>query len=138
MAFATLSTFALSSHATIIVDDTWADGNRTSSGPDGGGIDSPWYSSTGSLLVAAPGSMTLSPSSSLTTWTYFAPSGSPIQLSVGDTLQVTLSFTITGPGAQNASRALRFGLFDYNTGTRRITDGGLSFRNRSQRIIPKT
>ncbi len=50
LALTTLSTFALSSHATIIVNDTWADGDRTSSGPDGGGIDSQWFSFSRSII----------------------------------------------------------------------------------------
>ncbi len=61
---------------------------------------------------------------SLTFWTYFQPSGAPISLAIGESMQVTMSLNFTGVGAQNTSRAFNFGLFDYTGGTRRVTDGG--------------
>ena len=101
---------AATAQTTILVNDTWADGDRTSSGTDGTGIDSAWYSSTGTSLTATTGSMTatVASASSLTFWTYFTASGSPVQLAVGDTLQVTMAYNVTGPGAQNTSRAFNF------------------------------
>jgi hypothetical protein len=116
---------ALPVQATVILDDTWADGERASTGPDGSGIDSAWYSSTGASLNTTPGSMSASigSGSSLTFWTYFQPSGAPIALAIGETLQVTISLNFTNIGAQNTSRAFNFGLFDYTSGTRRVSDG---------------
>jgi len=114
--------------AAIILHDTWADGDRTSSGADGSGIDSPWYSSTGTSLNVSPGTMSASiaASSSLTFWTYFEPAGTPVALAnIGDSLKVTLQFNVAGVAAQNTSRAFNFGLFDYDpNGTRRTSDGG--------------
>jgi hypothetical protein len=98
--------FTLSSQATIIVNDTWADGNRTSTGPDGSGYDTAWFAaSTSSLTVPAPGTLRGTPVTSATWLTYFAPAGSPITLaSAGDQLIVTWVFTPTTVNANNTSQ----------------------------------
>jgi hypothetical protein len=108
--------FAISSYATdtILVNDTWADGDRTSSGPDGSGIDSTWYSSSGAALTASTGSMLATiPSGSLLFLTYFAPDATPVTLaSTGDELKITWTFTPLGLNANNTSQNFVLGTVD--------------------------
>lgn len=116
--------FALPSHATInILDDTWADGNRSNTSLP---TNAAWYASSGSSLTATTGSMTgiTGGGSSRTWWTYFTTNSlSPVQLDVGDTLKVTLVFTPNGVNTNNATHRLPIGLFDFSGGTRRTSDG---------------
>jgi hypothetical protein len=121
LAIAAVSGFALSSHATdtVIVNDTWADGDRTSSGPDGGGIDTPWYSSSAAALtVPAPGTMRAAvPATSLSETTYFA---SQTLANTGDELMLTWTFSPTTIAA-NTSQA--FNLAVVNGATHLSADG---------------
>ena len=125
----TVGVFALSSQANTIVNDTWADGNRTSSGPDGGGIDSPWFASTGTSLTAVPGTMSATiGAGSLTYLTYYAPQGSPLTLaSAGDNLLITWVFTPRNVDVSNTSQG--FNLAVALTPTQAIADG--SFANQA-------
>jgi pectate lyase len=101
----------------ILVNDTWADGDRTSSGPDGSGIDSPWYATSGTSLTATTGKMTSTEgTSSLTFLTYFAPDSNPVTLSgAGDELKITWTFTPTGVNANNTSQTFNFATVDTPT-----------------------
>ena len=101
----------------ILVDDTWADGDRTSSGPDGSGIDSPWYFSTDTAAGVIPGHMfATNGASSLTFLTYFAPDSNPVTLSgAGDTLKITWIFTPNGVNSSNTSQAFNFAVVDTPT-----------------------
>jgi len=105
---------AISLHATdtIYAYDTWADGNRTSGTPGGGG-DTPWYASTGTALS---GSMVATlPTGSLTFLTYFAADGSPITLAPGGEIKVTWTFTPFGVNANNTSQNFALGVVDTPT-----------------------
>jgi hypothetical protein len=112
-ALITLSGLALSSYAqTIIVNDTWADVNRTSSGPDGSGIDSRWFSSSGaSSTVPAAGDLrnVIGAGSQFNT-TYFPSAISPYSpakvtlANPGDSLRVTWQFAMTGVNLINANQ----------------------------------
>jgi pectate lyase len=101
----------------ILVDDTWADGDRTNSGPDGTGIDSPWYFSTNTAVGVIPGHMYVTNlSGSLTFLTYFAPDSNPVTLSgPGDTLKITWTFSPNGVNASNTSQAFNFAVVDTPT-----------------------
>ena len=121
LALAIACGFTLSSRATdtVIVNDTWADGNRTSSGPDGGGIDTPWFGSAAAdLTVPAPGDLRAAvPATSLSETTYFA---SQTLANTGDELMFTWVFapsTLT----QNTSQA--FNLAIVNGATHLSADG---------------
>jgi pectate lyase len=121
---ALLSFAALSASAGVLLDDTWADGNRTGTALP---TDSAWYASSAASLTAAPGAMTglTGGGSSRSWWTHFTTDpAAPVSLAVGDTLKVTLAFTPTGVNTGNSGRSLRIGLYDYSAGTRRTTDGG--------------
>jgi pectate lyase len=102
--------------AAVLLDDTWADGNRTTQNLP---TDSAWYCSSSSALVATTGSMTLTmPSSAIMALTYFTSDASaPVQLNVGDTLTATISFSFNGLAAANTSGAFRIGLFDFADST---------------------
>lgn len=121
LALATVCGFALSGHATdtVIVNDTWADGDRTSSGPDGGGIDTPWYSSSAAALtVPAAGTMRAAvPATSLSETTYFA---SQTLANTGDELMFTWMFT---PSTITANTSQAFNLAVVNGATHLSADG---------------
>ncbi|MGA2242985.1 MAG: immunoglobulin domain-containing protein [Verrucomicrobiota bacterium] len=101
----------------IFVDDTWADGERFSSGPDGSGIDSPWYTTTNTSLGVISGHMyATNNGSSLTFLTYFAPDSAPVTLSgAGDTLKITWTFTPITVSPSNTSQAFNFAVVDTPT-----------------------
>jgi hypothetical protein len=122
LALAAVCGFALSCYAqtdTIIVNDTWADGNRTSSGPDGGGIDAPWYSSSGAALtVPAAGTMRAAvPAGSLSETTYYA---SQTLANTGDALKYTWVFT---PSTLTQNGSQGFNLAVVNGATHLAADG---------------
>jgi hypothetical protein len=78
---------------------------------------SPWFSGTQTAVagtVNGAGTKTnlvaTIPSGSLTYWTYFAPSNSPVTLSPGATLRFSMDFNVTGSVVQNNGRGLRIGL----------------------------
>jgi hypothetical protein len=120
LALVTLCGMALTAYAqtdTIIVNDTWADVNRTSVGPDGTGIDSAWWASTtGQNTVPAAGDMRwVIPAGSLFNTTYFPAATSPfgpagVTLSAGQTLAVSWTFSLTGVSANNANQNFLVGV----------------------------
>jgi pectate lyase len=102
--------------ANTLLDDTWTDGNRISQNLP---TDSAWFTSTGSALTATTGSMSLAMgSSAIMALTYFTSNtASPVQLTLGDTLTVTLKFIFTNLAAGNTSGGFRVGLFDFADST---------------------
>jgi len=111
---------------------------------------SPWYTGTKALVVGVSNGVTtnlvatVTAGSSLTWWTYFAPVGvsnnasafsktnttsMPVQLSPGQTIQVSVNFTVLSSGAQNSSRHLRFGLL--YSGTNANATGSGNAKNTS-------
>ena len=111
--------FATSSYATdtILVNDIWADGNRTSTSPGG---DSAWFSSVGAdLTVPAAGDMRAAvPANSLSETTYFT---SKTLANTGDELKFTWTFTPNGTLTANTSQA--FNLAVVNGATHLSADG---------------
>lgn len=108
--------------AAILLDDTFADGTRTNQNLPN---DSAWFTTSAANMRAFTNVLSVTNlSTSSSWWTYFTTPGSPVSLGVGDTLQVTLAFTVSGVGAQNTSKNLRFGLYN-STGVRPTTDGSL-------------
>lgn len=109
--------------ATVLVDDTWADGTRTNTNLP---HESAWHASTASSLTAATNVMigAIPATSSRTWWTYFtANAATPAALSTGETLRVTLEFAPSGVAPLNANTSLRFGVFDSRAGSRTLADG---------------
>ncbi len=112
IAFALILTAASPSHATILVDDTFADGTRTNQNLP---TDAAWFASSGPSLTATTGAMTLATgSSAILGVSYFtANAGSPASLGVGDTLLATITFTFNGVAPSNSSQGFRLGVFDF-------------------------
>ena len=123
LVFAAVLAVALSARGQVLLNDTWADGTRNNQNLP---TESAWFSSdsAGTSLTAAVGSMTGAiPSGSVLWLTYYTAAGSPATLGLGQTLTTTIVFTPTGVGAENTSRGLRIGLYDFSGGTRVAADG---------------
>jgi hypothetical protein len=131
-ALAAALAWTASTHAAILVNDTWQDGTRTDPasptyaenngliGTDAdadGDIESVWYSSPSASLTASAGSpggqllmdntaggTTTTGSSSYTT--YFTAEATPVTLSQGEKLRVTWKFTPTTLGT-DTGRGMR-------------------------------
>jgi len=104
--------YVTSAHATVILDDTFADGTRNNQNLP---TDSAWYVSSASSWTTTPGSMSLAMGSgAILGITYFgANSSSPVQLNVGDTLTVSIKFTFNGVAALNTSQNFKIGIYDF-------------------------
>ena len=111
---ATVLSFAAAAqiHATVLLDDTFADGTRNNTSLP---TDAAWYASNGGALTAVPGAMTLSMgTSAILGVSYFTTNASsPASLNVGDTLLATITFTFNGVAPLNSSQGFRIGLFDF-------------------------
>jgi pectate lyase len=109
---------ATPSRAVVILDDTWADGNRSNTSLP---TNAAWYSSNGSALTATTGSMTLAlGSSAILAVSYFTTNAvTPVQLTVGDTLLMTITLTFNGVAAENSSQGFRLGV--YHFGSNRVS-----------------
>jgi hypothetical protein len=113
----------------ILLNDTWADGDRTNTNlPTDSATWIGQSSGNGSNSVT-PGALNfVVPTNSLKVWDYFtsdqtapngsAPHNSVTHLSVGDTLTATMTFTLTGTTAASTSKGFRFGLFFDQTDVR--------------------
>src|ERR1051325_4934586 len=109
--FALVCLCASSLRADILLDDTWADGTRTDQNLP---AESAWFITSAANMRAFTNYLSVTNlSASSEWWTYFTPSGTPVSLDIGDTLTVTLSFIPVGVAAQNSSKNLRFGLFNF-------------------------
>ncbi len=111
---AAMVSLAIPSHAVVILDDTWADGNRNNTSLP---TNAAWYASSGSALTATTGSMTLTlGSSAILAVSYFTTNAaSPVQLTVGDTLLTTITFTFNGVAAENTSEGFRLGIYEFGS-----------------------
>ena len=112
----------------IIMNDSFADGERLTLAPP---ASATWLKAQSSTVA------TVAPGSARFTWNttsadmisgYFTSAGSPVTLGVGDTLNVSVTFSFTGlnPAAIAApSPGLRFGILD-SKGSRPADNGGTS------------
>jgi pectate lyase len=112
----------------VLLDDTWADNTRNNQNLP---TDSAWFASTGSALTAANNAMTLSlGSSAVLGVTYFTASAtSPVQLQIGETLQVSATMSFNGLTTPNNSEGFRVGIFNFADSTlspKRVTADGMS------------
>jgi hypothetical protein len=107
---------AVSSGATTLLEDTFADGTRNNQNLP---TDAAWYVSSSSSWTTTVGSMSVAMgSAAILGVSYFgANSSSPISLAVGDQLTATIKFTFTGVTAGNTSGGFRIGLFDFADST---------------------
>jgi pectate lyase len=118
------SSFLFSARGNVVLDDTFADGKRNVQSLP---TESAWYASSASALTAAPGAMTLTlGSSAVLGVTYFTPNAtSPVSLSVGDTLSVTITYTFSSVAPQNSSQGFRLAACNFGT-NRAAADFGSS------------
>lgn len=126
--------FSLPGTAAVLVDDSWADGDRTDMNlPE----ESAWFANNAAgspTLSAAAGSLTgyvrmFETNTSSRLWiTHFTPAGSPVVLTPGETLKVTLLFQANGIATAPATgRGLRIGLFNFSEpGAARVSGDGFS------------
>lgn len=116
--------------ATVIVNDTWADGSRLEQNLP---TESRWFAANrASNFLASAGSLKFytDPTGSRAGLTYFTDTpSSPLTIADGYMLVTTLQFTGTGTAVSNANRSMRFGVFDFSGGTRLTADGTSSSMN---------
>src|SRR5437899_3114902 len=103
VAIACLLATSLPARATMLLDDTWADGTRTNQNLP---TESAWFSSSGTAVVAATNSMALTlANNAILGITYFSTNDtSPIRLSVGDTLTAAFKLTFNSVAPPNGSQ----------------------------------
>jgi pectate lyase len=112
--------------ATVLLDDTFADGTRSNQNLP---TDSAWFFSTAADVTTTAGSMSIAmPSGSFMGITYFGTnSSSPVQLGIGDMLTASITFTLNNVAPLNTSQNFRLGLFDFADSTlspKRVTADG--------------
>lgn len=107
--------------ATVLLDDTWADGTRTNTALP---TESAVFASAAGSATTSVGSLSYAQgTSSQRLATYFAPDGSPIQLAVGDVLKATIEFAPKTMLYDVTSRNFRVGLFHDLTNNQISADG---------------
>jgi len=128
---------ALSSHATILVSNTWNTGVRTypasptysEMGVDSNtslDLESAWYTGGSGGFAPSAGHlvMTNGPSGSSSWTTYFTDEANPVTLAnPGDLLRVRWVFTPTGVNAGNTSQNFRLAVVDTPSAARLAADG---------------
>ncbi len=100
--------------ATVLLDDTFADGKRNIQNLP---TESAWYASSGASLTAATNAMTMVlGTGAILGVTYFTPNASsPVSLNIGDTLLTTITFTFNGVAPLNSSQGFRLGVCSFGT-----------------------
>jgi hypothetical protein len=107
--------------ATILLNDTWADGSRTETSLPN---ESAVYASAAGSVAMASGSLSYTQSaSSQRLATYFTPNGAPVQLAVGDYLKASVQYVPKGALYNTTSRNFRVGLFHDPTNAQISADG---------------
>ena len=114
---ALLCAFSATAFSSTVIDDTFADGNRTGQTPP---ASIAWYVNTGSTLTttASVSGLQLNNAASRLVVGYFTAAGSPTSLTTGQTL--TLEFFFTSDVAP-ASVSNGFNLALFNSGGTRLT-----------------
>ena len=114
-----LLTTQIPTHATVILDDTFANGTRNVQNLP---TSSAWFASSGASVTAAPGAMSIAMGgTAILAVTYFAPANAPVSLGVGDTLLATINFTFNNVDTANSGSGFRFAVCDFGT-TRSTAD----------------
>jgi pectate lyase/pectin methylesterase-like acyl-CoA thioesterase len=126
---ATLSvTLAAGAAGMVVMNDSFADGERLTLAPPNSGAWLKAQSSTAATVAAGSARFTWNTTSADMISGYFTNAGSPVTLGVGDTLNVSATFSFTGlnPAAIAApSPGLRFGILD-SKASRPADNGGTS------------
>jgi hypothetical protein len=131
---AALAALSLPSAAQVFLDDDFDDGDRTDTTlPE----ESAWFANSVAgtpTLSASVGALTgnvrmFETNVASRLWiTHFTEAGSPVELGLGDTLKVSLTFTATNvTTSSTTSRGLRIGLFNFSEpGAARVSADGFS------------
>lgn len=131
---------ALSARATILVQDQWADNDRTDPaspqyaendgvnpivGDADGELESAWFVGGSGTLGTQTGTLLMSNATTSATYTtYFTPEATPVTLaSAGDTLKITWAFTPRGVNTSNTSQGLPFAVVNSPSASRLTVDG---------------
>ena len=123
---ATLS--VTSAAALVLMNDSFADGERATLAPPNSATWLKAQSSTTATVAPGSAQFTWNTTSADMISGYFTNAGLPVTLGVGDTLNVKVTFSFTGlnPGSIAApSPGLRFGILD-SKGSRAADNGGTS------------
>jgi pectin methylesterase-like acyl-CoA thioesterase len=107
--------------ASTIIDDQFADGSSTNQNLPGNSL-AIYKSRSGTVRTDAVGSVEYDLTGTTSAdayYAYFTPSGSPVNLSVGDSITFAGTFTLTG--FVGTGQDVRFGLFNSN-GSRQTAD----------------
>jgi len=111
---------AFAGNVTVVVDDKFSDGDRTSQTPSPGTppcSSIPWHvSAPGSAKTDASGITFNTSNGSVLMWGFFAPPGTPVSLQVGESLKFSFSYTYAVPAGGFVD--FRFGLFQFGSGVR--------------------
>lgn len=99
----------LQAYPIVLLDDTWADGDRTETNLPGESATYVHLATGGAINVTTGNLAITQPGSSQRLWTYFTASG-PVSLNVGETLIATIRFVPVGIYA-TTSRNFRFGVY---------------------------
>ncbi|HEY1661029.1 MAG TPA: immunoglobulin domain-containing protein [Verrucomicrobiae bacterium] len=104
----------LPAYATVLLDDTWADGTRNNENLP---TDAAWYFSSASAVATTTGAMTMTVGGSAVLGvSYFTTNASSqVTLNVGDTLLTTATFTFNGLATGSSSGGFRFAVCDFGT-----------------------
>ncbi|MGB7746142.1 MAG: immunoglobulin domain-containing protein [Verrucomicrobiia bacterium] len=107
---------AVPGHATVLLDDTFADGKRNIQNLP---TESAWYVSSSSAWTTSVNAMSVAMSSTaILGVTYFGTNSStPVRLQVGDTLTVTIWFNFNGVAPLNSSTDFKIGVYDFADST---------------------
>ena len=126
--------FVSTGRSAVLLDDDWDDGDRTDTNlPE----ESAWYANNAAgspTLSAEPGTLIgnvlmFGTNTSSRQWmTHFTPTGTPVELGLGDTLRITLTFMASNvTTSPTTTRGLRIGLFNFSEpGAARVTGDGFS------------
>jgi hypothetical protein len=148
--------FSAGAQSTVIVDNTWASGSRTNWNLP---AESPWYSwtsGTTAYIGVETNALYLTNTLGVTRyfWTYFTTNadnltvsgtvtnaisastntyyGYPVDLAVGQSLRLTMVFTLADVLIANGTSFVRFGLTDYDTNNVAGALNGRVIRDTSQ------
>jgi len=119
-----LSTCRPTTHAAVLLNDTWSDGSRAETNlPTESAVYAGISGSGGGALTTSPGVLSQTVATdSMKIWTHFAPDGSEVNLAVGQQLIATIDFVLRGDLYSNTSRSFRLGLFNDPTDPQVQTD----------------
>jgi hypothetical protein len=145
LAFAAVCALAVSSQANVLVSNVWNTGARNYPSPTdvnspysengvdynaSGDLESAWFSSNAASLTASAGHLIGAvPTGSLSMYTYFTATNTPVTLaSIGDEMKLTWVFT-PNTITQNASQGFNLALAQTPTGVRATADGSVPSAN---------